>query len=65
LANTRGVHRRPGIEPGRYNNVTTTLSDEEYAQLLAWIEKQPEPKPTRSEALRAMLQAVLGILEKG
>jgi hypothetical protein len=44
---------------GRYNNVITTLSDEEYAQLLAWIDKQPDPKPTRSVAVRGFVLAAL------
>ena len=49
---------------GRYNNVITTLSDDEYAQLLAWIEKQPDPKPTRSVAVRGFVLAALGLMGK-
>jgi hypothetical protein len=49
---------------GRYNNVVTTLGDDEYAALLAWIEKQPDPKPTRSVAVRAFVLAALGLTDK-
>jgi hypothetical protein len=48
----------------RYQSVTTRLSDAEFTELPAWMERQPEPKPTRSGALRAMVQTVLGMLEK-
>jgi hypothetical protein len=63
LARGRGRYRPDG-QPGRYNNVTTTLSDEEYARLLAWIDNQPDPKPTRSDAMRGFILAGLGILAR-
>jgi hypothetical protein len=56
--------RTPLGRPQRDINITTTLSEDEYAQLLAWIEKQPDPKPLRSGAVRRFLLAGLGILEK-
>ena len=30
------------------------------AKLHAWIEKQPEPKPSKSEAMRRLLEQALG-----
>ena len=30
------------------------------AKLDAWIERQPEPKPSRSEAIRRLLESALG-----
>jgi metal-responsive CopG/Arc/MetJ family transcriptional regulator len=30
------------------------------AKLDAWIERQPEPKPSRSEAIRRLLETALG-----
>jgi len=30
------------------------------AKLDAWIERQPEPKPSRSEAIRRLLDRALG-----
>ena len=32
------------------------------AKLTAWIERQPEPKPSRSEAIRRLLERALGNL---
>jgi hypothetical protein len=52
--------REPFGNPARYKNVITTLSDDEYAQLLAWIEQQPDPKPTRSAALRGVRAGGIG-----
>ena len=71
MANTRGNHRRPGIEPARYNNVTTTLSDDDCARLLAWIEKtaRTEAYKVRGSAsdgavgARDIREAMTGFLE--
>jgi hypothetical protein len=30
------------------------------AKLTAWIERQPDPKPSRSEAIRRLLERALG-----
>jgi hypothetical protein len=30
------------------------------AKLLAWIAKQPEPRPSKSEAMRRLLEKALG-----
>ncbi len=30
------------------------------AKLVAWIERQPEPKPTRAEAIRRLIEKGLG-----
>lgn len=40
------------------------LQPPELAQLDAWIADQPEPRPTRPEALRHMARVVLGYLTK-
>jgi hypothetical protein len=57
-------HIIPANRPPRAINVTTTLSNEEYEQLLAWIDEQPNPKPTRAAALRKFVLAGLGMLEQ-
>ena len=33
------------------------------AKIAAWIERQPEPKPTRSEAIRRLIEAGLRAAE--
>jgi len=35
---------------------TVRLSVKLQAEITAWIERQPEPRPTRSEAIRALIQ---------
>jgi hypothetical protein len=57
-------HIIPANRPPRIINVTTTLSHEEYEQLLAWIDERPNPEPTRAAALRTFVLAGLGILEQ-
>lgn len=59
----RGRFNPPG-KPARYKNVTTTLSDQEFQRLMEWINRQPEPKPRRSEALRELVLSALAISEK-
>jgi hypothetical protein len=38
------------------------MSAELEAQIAAWITKQPDPKPSRSEAIRLLIQAGLAAL---
>jgi hypothetical protein len=40
--------------------VNTRLPPEELARLDAWIETQPDPKPSRPEAIRRLLEKALG-----
>jgi metal-responsive CopG/Arc/MetJ family transcriptional regulator len=35
------------------------------AKLTAWIERQPEPKPSRSEAIRQLLESALNQANEG
>lgn len=43
---------RTGRDPVR----TVRWSDELEAKIAAWIERQPEPKPSRSEAIRRLIE---------
>jgi hypothetical protein len=49
---------RPAIGVGV--QVNTMLRPEQAALLDAWIAKQPNPKPTRPEAIRRLIQKALG-----
>ena len=49
------------IAAGRYNSVTTSLSDAELRLLMDWIERQ-DPKPPRSTAVRELMLAGLDAL---
>jgi len=44
-----------GRDPVRSMRMSTELE----AQIAAWIEEQPDPKPSRSEAIRLLIQAAL------
>ena len=48
---------RTGRDPVR----TVRWSDDLEAAIAAWIERQPEPKPTRSEAIRRLIERGLTI----
>jgi hypothetical protein len=52
------VEKRPPGRPrtGRDPPVTVRLPIEVQAAIGAWIERQPEPKPTRSEAIRQLIE---------
>jgi hypothetical protein len=41
------------------------LYPEMEAALAAWIERQPEPKPSRSEAIRQLVVLGLTVAKKG
>jgi metal-responsive CopG/Arc/MetJ family transcriptional regulator len=43
---------------GRGEGVMVRLNSELVSKLDAWIEAQPEPKPSRSEAIRRQLDPV-------
>ncbi|HEV2842634.1 MAG TPA: hypothetical protein VGW39_15030, partial [Chthoniobacterales bacterium] len=45
-------------EMGRGEGVMVRLNSELVSKLDAWIEAQPEPKPSRSEAIRRQLDPV-------
>jgi hypothetical protein len=40
---------------------TVRWSDELEAAITAWIERQPEPKPSHSEAIRRLIEKGLGL----
>ena len=48
---------RTGRDPVR----TIRWSDVLEAKIAAWIERQPDPKPTRSEAIRWLIERGLGV----
>src|SRR5690349_9950179 len=45
---------------GQGDGVTVRLEPEELSQLDAWINAQPEPKPTRRDGVRRLLDMALG-----
>ncbi len=47
---------RTGRDPVR----TIRWSDELEAKITAWINRQPDPKPSRSEAIRRLIERGLG-----
>lgn len=48
---------RPAI--GKGTPVQVRLRPDQVEKLDAWIERQPDPKPTRPEALRAGMEALI------
>jgi hypothetical protein len=48
----------PSETTGRGEGVMVRLNSELVSKLDAWIEAQPEPKPSRSEAIRRQLDPV-------
>lgn len=50
--------KRPRGRPatGRDPAVTVRIPAEVQAEITAWIERQPDPKPTRSEAIRRLIE---------
>ena len=61
--NTRGrsIAEKEKRRPGRPRTGITPITGvripaELEAKLAAWIERQPEPKPSRSEAIRVLIQ---------
>lgn len=48
---------RPAI--GQGTPVQVRLRPDQVEKLDAWIERQPDPKPTRPEALRAGMEALI------
>jgi hypothetical protein len=64
--NTKGrsIAEKPKRPPGRPRTGITPLTGlripaELNAKLDAWIERQPDPKPSRSEAIRRLLERAL------
>jgi hypothetical protein len=64
--NTRGrsIAEKPKRPPGRPRTGITPIIGVRVpakleAKLTAWIEAQPEPKPSRSEAIRRLLERAL------
>src|SRR5215207_6939624 len=60
----RSIAEKPKRPPGRPRTGITPLTGlripaELNAKLDAWIERQPEPKPSRSEAIRRLLERAL------
>jgi hypothetical protein len=55
FAPKQGGRPRTGIGPV----VSIRLYPEMEAKLAAWMEAQPEPKPSRSEAIRQLLDSAL------
>jgi len=53
--------RRPGRPAtGKDPVLSVRIPAELHAAVAAWIESQPEPKPSRSEAVRRLLEKALG-----
>jgi hypothetical protein len=50
---------QPGGTTGQSDSVTVRLDSEEVSKLDAWIDAQPEPKPSRREVVRWLLDSVL------
>lgn len=50
---------RTGRDPMRGFRMPADLE----AKLDAWIERQPEPKPSRSEAIRRLLESALEMVD--
>lgn len=48
---------RTGRDPAKGVRIPAELE----AALTAWIERQPEPKPSRSEAIRRLIEAGLKV----
>jgi hypothetical protein len=44
---------------GRGDAVTVRLDPEQVSKLDAWITAQPDPKPSRTEAVRRLLDSLL------
>jgi len=60
----RSIAKKPKRPPGRPRTGITPLTGlripaELNAKLDAWIGRQPEPKPSRSEAIRRLLERAL------
>jgi len=52
--------RKRGPKPtGKGHLIGVRLQPEQLAALDAWIDAQPEPKPSRPEAIRTILQRFL------
>lgn len=49
---------KPAETTGQGDGVTVRLDSEEASKLDAWIDAQPEPKPSRREAVRRLLDPV-------
>jgi len=49
---------KPTETTGQGDGVTVRLDSEEASKLDAWIDAQPEPKPSRREAVRRLLDPV-------
>jgi hypothetical protein len=49
----------PAETIGRGEGVTISLRPELISELDTWIESRPEPKPSRSEAIRQILESTL------
>lgn len=62
LMSTTKKRGRPATGKGK--SVHVRMHEDELAPLDAWIEAQPAPKPTRSEAIRAFVEAGLRMLKK-
>jgi hypothetical protein len=59
------IAEKPKRPPGRPRTGITPLTGlripaELNAKLDAWMERQPDPKPSRSEAIRRLLERALG-----
>ena len=52
---------RTGRDPVR----TVRWSDELEAAITTWIDRQPDPKPSRSEAIRRLIEKGLGAVTTG
>jgi len=50
---------RTGVTPMTGVRIPAELD----AKLRAWIERQPEPKPSRAEAIRRLIEKGLGLIE--
>jgi hypothetical protein len=60
----RDIQKRRGRPStgGRQQGVLVRLPPEQFARLDTWIAQQPDPKPTRPEAIRAMIAATLHLM---
>ena len=55
-AKNKGGRPRTGATP-----VTVRVPPEQLARLDAWIETEPEPKPTRPDAIRKLIDRGLSV----
>jgi hypothetical protein len=60
LSTLKNVRKPRGRPPAETEALTLRIHKASLAKLDAWIAAQPEPRPTRPEAIRRILSQALG-----